>query len=168
MHRDHQWLTRAREITATYGVPYGATNLSMVGAAIGLGLEPQFVNELIASVIAGDDGAPLALHVLQFSKPRHAAQTALRGMLDGSGSGANLIGWWSVLRACARRDDFPQILQSFHMSPLSDRYLWAGVLVRLVADNLVTADDEADIRAAVVSSADPLSIEILIDGLGPL
>lgn len=140
----------------------------MVGAAIGLGLDPRFVDELIASVVSADEAAPLALHVLQFSKPRHAAQAALRGMLDGSGSGADLIGWWSVLRACARREDFPQILRSFHMSPLSDKYLWAGVLVRLVADNLVTADDEAVMRAAVASSADPLSIEILIDGLGPL
>jgi hypothetical protein len=139
----------------------------MVAAALERGLSPPFVRELVESVVAENPSSgPLALHVLQFVKPRAAAEMALRHLAHRETPADRLVPWWSVLRASARTQDLPDLLDSFRDAPVERKYLWAGVLARLASDGTLLDADETRIRHVLRESGDPLSLQVWADTLG--
>lgn len=167
MTRDSGWEEEARIIVASFGHPEGATTLPMVAAALERGLTPAFVSELLDSALAGNPSSgPLALHVLQFVKPRAATEIAVRHLAHRDTPADQVVPWWSVLRATARTEDIPALLDSFRGAPVERKYLWAGVLARIASDVALLDVDEARIRHVLRESGDPLSLQVWADTLG--
>lgn len=142
------------------------TSYSMVTEVIVRRLPADYIDMLVTVVVLEHDGWDLALHVLQTLRPQRAAAQALGELSRLDPGDPALVGWWSVARACVKASDGPACERGFLDASQPKKYLFAGVLLRLVVDEMVSDEESSRLQDVVANSGDELSMSVLRDLLG--